>query len=94
MHVAARVPRIQDYLGRQLLLENVSSYVDYARSEMSEWVFLNALAERNSMDIPNYFAELDVGDVAPGVVARFNPAVRLINFASLQNLVEYRKPDS
>ena len=88
MHVAARVPRIQDYLGRQLLLENVSSYVDYARSEMSEWVFLNALAERNSMDIPNYFAELDVGDVAPGVVAWFNPAVRLINFASLQNLVE------
>ena len=59
VHVVQRVQRIQDYLGRQLLLENVSSYVDYACSEMSEWAFLNAIAERADclilLDINNLY---------------------------------------
>ncbi len=45
-HVAARVGRVQEYLGRQILLENVSSYVNCAESEMSEWEFLAEVAER------------------------------------------------
>jgi uncharacterized protein len=45
-HVAARVREVQDILGRRLVLENVSSYIDYASSEMSEWAFLTALAEQ------------------------------------------------
>lgn len=44
-HVAARVREVQDTLGRRLVLENVSSYIDYASSEMSEWAFITALAE-------------------------------------------------
>ena len=44
-HVAARVRQVQDVLGRRILLENVSSYVAYADSCMSEWAFLSALAE-------------------------------------------------
>ncbi|WP_421843974.1 DUF692 domain-containing protein [Marinobacter algicola] len=44
-HVAARVREVQETLGRRLVLENVSSYIDYASSEMSEWAFLTALAE-------------------------------------------------
>ena len=44
-HVAARVREVQETLGRRLVLENVSSYIDYACSEMSEWAFLTALAE-------------------------------------------------
>lgn len=44
-HVAARVREVQETLGRRLVLENVSSYIDYASSEMSEWAFLSALAE-------------------------------------------------
>ena len=38
--VAARVGEVQDALGRQILLENVSSYLTYRVSEMSEWEFL------------------------------------------------------
>jgi len=58
-HVADRVNTVQDFLGRQILLENVSSYITYARSEMSEWDFLNAVAERADclilLDINNIF---------------------------------------
>jgi len=44
-HVVSRVRRVQDLLGRQLLLENVSSYVAYASSTMTEWEFLARIAE-------------------------------------------------
>jgi uncharacterized protein (UPF0276 family) len=45
-HVAARVGQVQDFLGRRILLENVSSYVSYPESEMSEWEFLREVAAR------------------------------------------------
>ena len=45
-HVAGRVQQVQERLGRRILLENVSSYVGYRASQMSEWEFLSAVAER------------------------------------------------
>lgn len=58
-HVANRVRTVQDFLGRRILLENVSSYVTYAHSEMSEWEFLSAVAERADclilLDINNIY---------------------------------------
>jgi uncharacterized protein (UPF0276 family) len=45
-HVADRVAQVQDYLGRQILLENVSSYISYQSSDMTEWDFLRAVVER------------------------------------------------
>lgn len=45
-HVAARVERVQDTLGRQLLLENVSSYVEYRASTLTEWDFVSEVAAR------------------------------------------------
>lgn len=45
-HVAARVKRVQDFLGRQILLENVSSYLEYRASTMTEWEFLAELSRR------------------------------------------------
>jgi uncharacterized protein (UPF0276 family) len=44
-HVVARVQRVQDFLGRRLVLENVSSYVTFRDSTSSEWEFLAAVAE-------------------------------------------------
>jgi uncharacterized protein (UPF0276 family) len=43
-HVVERVRRVQDYLDRQILLENVSSYLNYNSSEMQEWEFLSEIA--------------------------------------------------
>jgi uncharacterized protein (UPF0276 family) len=45
-HVAARVRRVQDRLDRPFLLENVSSYVAFRHSEMTEWEFLSEVARR------------------------------------------------
>ena len=44
-HTARRVRQVQDYLEMPILLENPSSYVEFAASTMSEWDFLAALAE-------------------------------------------------
>ncbi len=43
-HVATRIAAVQDLLGRRILIENVSSYLTYRSSEMTEWEFLSALA--------------------------------------------------
>jgi uncharacterized protein (UPF0276 family) len=45
-HVAERVARVQERLGRQILLENVSSYVAFKDSTMTEWEFLSEVARR------------------------------------------------
>src|SRR5579864_4620698 len=50
-HVAERVMRVQEHLGRRLVLENVSSYVTYAASELTEWEFIAALCERADCEI-------------------------------------------
>jgi uncharacterized protein (UPF0276 family) len=44
-HVAARIARVQERLGRRILVENVSSYLTFRHSTMSEWEFLAALAD-------------------------------------------------
>lgn len=44
-HVAARVRQVQDFLGRPLILENPSTYVEFAQSSMPEWEFLGRLAQ-------------------------------------------------
>ncbi|WP_233840865.1 DUF692 domain-containing protein [Dyella sp. 2HG41-7] len=45
-HVVGRVKRVQDVLQRRILLENVSSYVSFAQSQLTEWEFLAEVAER------------------------------------------------
>src|SRR3990167_4547356 len=50
-HVAGRVERVQESLGRRILLENVSAYVTYRHSTMPEWEFLAAVAERSGCGI-------------------------------------------
>ena len=50
-HVVSRVTAVQDRLGRRLALENVSSYVRFADSQLSEWEFLAAIARQADCDI-------------------------------------------
>jgi uncharacterized protein (UPF0276 family) len=42
-HLVPRIGRVQDLLGRRLVLENVSSYVAFAGDEMTEWEFVAEL---------------------------------------------------
>ncbi len=57
--VVGRVGQVQDALGRQILLENVSSYLTYRASDMSEWEFLREVAQRADcailLDINNIY---------------------------------------
>lgn len=58
-HVAGRVRHVQDYLGRQILLENTSTYVTFADDEMTEWAFLSEICQRADcgilLDVNNIF---------------------------------------
>ena len=56
-HVARNVRRVQDYLERPLVLENVSSYVSFTADTLKEWEFVAAVAEESDslilLDINN-----------------------------------------
>ncbi len=50
-HVVERIARVQDFLGRRLLIENVSSYLAFSADEMSEWAFVAELAARADCEL-------------------------------------------
>jgi len=58
-HVVQRVQTVQEQLRRQILLENVSSYVAFEQSTMNEWDFLGEVARRADcgilLDINNVY---------------------------------------
>jgi uncharacterized protein (UPF0276 family) len=58
-HVVRRVRTVQDVLKRQILLENVSSYVNFESSTMTEWEFLAAITNQADcgilLDVNNIF---------------------------------------
>jgi uncharacterized protein (UPF0276 family) len=58
-HVASRVRTVQEILGRRILLENVSSYITFRDSRMTEWEFLRAVAEESDclllLDVNNIY---------------------------------------
>jgi uncharacterized protein (UPF0276 family) len=58
-HVAQRIREVQDFLERPILLENVSSYLTFRDSTLSEWEFLRAVTEEADcgilLDLNNIF---------------------------------------
>ena len=83
-HVAERVIRVQDHLGRRLVLENVSSYVTYAASELSEWEFIAELGRRADcdilLDVNNVFVSAFNHEFDPLAFLRGMPAERVRQF--------------
>lgn len=57
--VAAHVDQVQQVLGRRMLLENPSAYLDFAEAEMDEITFLTEIARRTGcgllLDVNNVF---------------------------------------
>lgn len=45
-HIVSRLHQIQDILGRPFLIENVSSYLTFRQSEMSEWDFIAEIVKK------------------------------------------------
>jgi uncharacterized protein (UPF0276 family) len=50
-HVSTRIAQVQDYLGRQILIENVSSYLQFECSHLAEWEFLAGVAGESGCGI-------------------------------------------
>lgn len=68
-HVVQKVEQVQDYMGRQLLLENASSYLTYKASDMTEWDFFSEIADR-----ANCLILLDVNNIyVSGFNHNFDP---------------------
>ena len=58
-HVVERIQTVQDFLNRQILIENVSSYVQFASSSIPEQDFLREVATKSGcgilLDINNIY---------------------------------------
>lgn len=77
-HVAARVQHVQERLGRPLILENPSSYMQFAASDMPEWAFLNELTAATGagllLDVNNvYVSGFNLGFDAEQYIAQIAP---------------------
>lgn len=90
-HVSKRIRDIQDFFGEQILIENVSSYVSYQDSEMTEWEFVSAVVEEADcsllLDLSNvYISSLNNNFSAPQYVD-FLPAghVKEIHLAGFED---------
>lgn len=80
-HVVGRVQAVQERLGRRILLENVSSYVRFAASALTEWDFLAEVARRADclilLDINNVFVSAVNHGFDPGVFVDAMPPERV-----------------
>jgi len=80
-HVVERVRRVQDRLGRPLLVENVSSYLTFSHSSMPEWEFLAAVAEHADcgilLDVNNVYVSSVNHGFDPEEYLRGLPAARI-----------------
>lgn len=58
-HMVARIQQVQEFLNQSILIENVSSYVQYRISSMPEWQFLTEVAQQSGcgilLDINNIY---------------------------------------
>lgn len=58
-HIVNRVKQVQDFLDQPIMLENVSSYVEFKNSELTEWDFLSEIAQQSGcfilLDINNIY---------------------------------------
>jgi len=83
-HVIDRVKKTQDYLGRQILLENASSYLAFKNSDMSEWDFITEVAKEADclllLDINNIYVSGFNHDFDPLDYLRNIPPERVWQF--------------
>ena len=71
--VCSNVHQAQDFLQRQILVENVSSYLEFKHSTMPEWEFLREVASRTGCGIL-----LDVNNVYVSAINHGFDAMRFL----------------
>src|SRR5205085_1578257 len=81
-HCVERVRTVSDFLGQPLIIENPSSYVEFAQTTMSEWEFIARLADEADcgllLDVNNiYVSAFNHGFDAREYIAAM-PADRIV----------------
>jgi uncharacterized protein len=93
-HVAERILAVQDFFQQRIAIENVSSYLSYKQSEMTEWEFLHAVAQRADcyilLDINNIYVSsmnhhFDPKDYLSHLVASRIAQFHLAGFTAYDN---------
>jgi uncharacterized protein (UPF0276 family) len=83
-HTAARVRQVSEILERPLVLENPSSYVEFAASSMTEWEFLSRLGEEADcgllLDVNNVYVSSFNHGFDPRVYIDNVPADRVVQY--------------
>lgn len=68
-HVSKRIREAQERLERPLVIENVSSYLQYEQSALTEWEFISAVAEESDckvlLDVNNIYVSAYNHDFDP-----------------------------
>lgn len=94
-HVANRIQQVQEFLGKRILIENVSSYIAYHQSSMTEWEFLKAISERADclilLDVNNIYVSSVNHGFNPIDYINAMPSERIyqIHLAGHSNMGEY-----
>ncbi|MDO6525900.1 DUF692 domain-containing protein [Motilimonas sp. 1_MG-2023] len=78
-HFSTRVEQVQHVLGRQILIENPSSYLRFNQSVMPEWELLNRLVDQTGcgllLDLNNiYVSSMNLGFRCSEYLAEINTA--------------------
>lgn len=77
-HVVSRIQCIQDFLQRQILIENITRYIDFPQSTYSEWEFITAVAQQAGcgilLDVSNvYVNAINLGFHASNYISSLTP---------------------
>jgi uncharacterized protein (UPF0276 family) len=77
-HLATRIRAVQQELGRQILIENLSCYLAFRSSRLTEWEFLGAVVAESGcgllLDVNNaYVNSVNVGLDARAFIDRLPP---------------------
>jgi len=84
VHTADRVREAQDFLGRPLVLENPSTYLEFAVDEMPEWEFISRLADLTGcgllLDLNNIYVSGTNHGFDPAYYVDAVPADRVVQF--------------
>jgi len=96
--MVSRVQQVQDALGREFLIENISSYLNFLSSDMQEWTFVADLVRRSGcgllLDVNNVYVNSVNHGFDPQTYLRAMPhaSVREIHLAGFTRKTELPSP--
>ena len=83
-HIVSRIHYVQEYLQRELVLENISSYIGSENPELCEWDFINEIVSRSGCKIL-----LDINNIYINAYNYNFDAKKYIDAISANDVVQY-----